>query len=53
MAVPISHVRERIDDLALVIWELGAVESHVEAQGPPPGGIGRQASIEDKWFGHY
>ena len=42
-----------MDDLALVIRELGAVEGHVEAKGPPPGGIGRQASIEDKWLGHY
>ena len=42
-----------MDDLALVIWELGAVEGHVETQGPSPGGVGRQASIEDKWLGHH
>ena len=49
----VSHVRERIDDLALVIRELGAVEGHVETQGSSPSGVGRQASIEDKWLGHY
>ena len=42
-----------MDDLALVIRELGAVEGHVETQGPSPGGIGRQTSIEDEWLGHY
>ena len=42
-----------MDDLALVIRELGAVEGHVKTQGTSPGGVGGQASIEDKWLGHY
>ena len=50
---PLSHAGEGTDDLALVIRELGAVEGHVEAQGPSPGGVGGQASIEDKLLGHY
>ena len=50
---PLSHVREGMDDLALVIGELGAVEGHVETQGLSSGGVGRQAPIEVKWLGHY
>ena len=50
---PLSHVGERTDDLALVIRELGAVKSHVEARGPSPGGVESQASIEGKWLGHH